>query len=155
MDIFPIDRIPEGGFRKKQFLWNCLRYQLYTREYEPSQASWLAKTLSSLLLHTKSAETRNRARRELLKKITENNGNLGFPTVAIETTSTMRQELPKDLLDKYIEMEFENGRFMCFDKWKDYLEVKYGDYMKLPPKEEQTWKHHPIILDFAHNYDEL
>ena len=44
---------------------------------------------------------------------------------------------------------------MCFADWDDHLRRKYGDYMKLPPLDEQVWKHHPIIIDFEHNYEEL
>ena len=32
---------------------------------------------------------------------------------------------------------------------------KYGDYMKLPPESERKWNHHPLIMDFEHNYEEL
>ena len=27
--------------------------------------------------------------------------------------------------------------------------------MQLPPEEERVWKHHPILIDFEHNYEEL
>ena len=67
----------------------------------------------------------------------------------------MDKKLPKDLMDCYTELEFEGERFLCVEKWHEYLEVKFGDYMQLPPEEEQVWRHHPIILDFEHNLDEL
>ena len=46
-----------------------------------------------------------------------------------------------------LKLEFEDGEFMCFSKWDEYLECTYGDYMTLPPEGEREWKHHPIILD--------
>jgi lipopolysaccharide cholinephosphotransferase len=44
---------------------------------------------------------------------------------------------------------------MCSAVWHEYLSARYGDYMKLPPENERVWKHHPIILDFTRNYEEL
>ena len=155
VDIFPIDRIPEGKLKEKQFLWDCMRYQLYTREFVPPEASAPVKAVSSFLLKIKSPEARKKAREQLLKKITRNNDNQELSTVAIETTRTMDRKLPKDLMDSFTELEFEGGKFLCIAKWHEYLEVKFGDYMQLPPEEEQVWRHHPIILDFEHNLDEL
>lgn len=155
VDIFPIDRVPAGIFRQKKFFWDCMRYQLYTREFIPPKASGLVKNVSAILLNRKSIEERKKARQRLLKKITRHNDNPAFPAIAIETTSTMHQQLPKNLTDSYTELAFEDGRFMCFYQWEDYLKVKFGNYMQPPPKEEQVWRHHPIILDFEHNLDEL
>ena len=44
---------------------------------------------------------------------------------------------------------------MCFENWEIFLKNNYGDYMQLPPESEREWKHHPIIIDFEHNYEEL
>ena len=35
------------------------------------------------------------------------------------------------------------------------MKAKFGDYMTLPPELERTWKHHPIVLDFEHDLEEL
>jgi len=35
------------------------------------------------------------------------------------------------------------------------LRRQFGDYMQFPPEEERTWRHHPVLIDFEHNYDEL
>ena len=44
---------------------------------------------------------------------------------------------------------------MCSAVWDEYLSAKYGDYMKLPPESERVWRHHPLIIDFNRNYEEL
>ena len=33
--------------------------------------------------------------------------------------------------------------------------IKFDDYMQLPAVEERGWTHHPLILDFNRNLDEL
>ena len=27
--------------------------------------------------------------------------------------------------------------------------------MQIPPENERDWKHQPILIDFAHNYEEI
>ena len=59
------------------------------------------------------------------------------------------------LCDDYVYTQFESGEFMCYKNWENYLTTMYGDYMSLPPEEERVWKHHPLVLDFEHSFDEI
>ena len=68
---------------------------------------------------------------------------------------TLKIEYPSEMLESYSEVQFEDGKFMCFSEWDKHLRYCFGDYMKLPPEDERDWKHHPIILDFEHSYEEL
>ena len=52
-------------------------------------------------------------------------------------------------------LPFEDNEYMCFKNWDGFLKAKFGDYMTLPPESERTWTHHPIVIDFEHNYEEL
>ena len=155
VDIFPIDRIPNGKFKRNLFVWRCMKYQLYTREYAPTQNGTIIKMISKLILLPTSTQSRKRKREKLLKKITENDKNKNLSAVGIELFSTIKSPLPADLLDAYIGMEFEGCKFKCVKKWDEYLTVKYGKYMDLPPKEDRVWKHLPLIIDFEHNFEDL
>ena len=44
---------------------------------------------------------------------------------------------------------------MCVADTDATLRVEYGDYMQPPPEEDRVWKHHPSLIDFEHNYEEL
>ena len=52
-------------------------------------------------------------------------------------------------------MDFEHHQFSTFKDIDFFLRTAYGDYMKLPPESERTWTHHPVLIDFEHNYEEL
>lgn len=47
----------------------------------------------------------------------------------------------KSLLDSMIELEFEGEKFMAPKEYDLRLKLVYGDYMKLPPIEEQVTHH--------------
>ena len=154
VDVFPIDRIPAGKIRRALFVWNCMKYQLYTREFVPPKGNAMQRLYSKAVLKCTSPEHRKKSRAKILSRIIANNGNKELPAVAIETMGTMRAPLPSDLLDSFIRLPFEDGEYMCFKEWDMYLKTKYGDYMQMPPEEDRTWKHHPLLIDFDHNYEE-
>ncbi len=49
--------------------------------------------------------------------------------------------IEKDLIDKRIEVDFEDTKIKISSTYDSYLRKIYGDYMKLPPKESQIRKH--------------
>lgn len=155
VDIFPIDRLPDGKLCRYQFYWNCMRYQLYTREFVPPKSSKAVKIVSALLLMSIPKNRRAMVRQRLLRRIVRYSDNPSLNAVAIQTVDSLQVSFPPDMLDHYINVRFEDGEFMCFTDWDEHLKRVYGDYMQLPPEEERVWKHHPIIVDFEHNYEEL
>lgn len=155
VDIFPIDRIPNSFWERKIFQLQCILYQVYTREYAPIYGTGIEKLVTKLLLFLIPKTKRPNIRRNLLNKITRWNANKSLNTIAIETVKTIKTPLPIHLQDEYIYMDFEGQKFMCFKMWDEYLSMKYQDYMQLPPEEERVWKHHPLVLDFEYNYEEL
>lgn len=155
IDIFPIDRIPNRRLQRLLFYWNSMEYQLLTREFVPPKGNAFVRLGSAVRLAVTPKQLRGNARRKILKRITKYNDQHDLETIAIETLASMRKQQPANLLDKYVELTFEDGKFMCFAEWDEYLRRKFGDYMQLPPEAERVWKHHPILIDFEHNYEEL
>ena len=155
LDVFPIDRIPNSTLRRTIFKWHCMKYQLLTREFVPPKGNSLVRLGSSVILFCTPKRRRKIVRQSALKKITRYNDQPELETVAIETMASVKKTFAADLLDTYIDLPFEGSKFMCFAGWDDHLRRKFGDYMQLPPEEDRAWKHHPIIIDFEHNYEEF
>lgn len=155
LDVFPIDRIPNGMLNRGIFKWNCMKYQLLTREFVPPKANPLVKAGSKVILACVPRNRREKVRQATLKKITKYGDRHDLETAAIETMASLRKPFAPDMLDSYVDLPFEDGVFMCYEGWDDHLRRKFGDYMQLPPVEERAWKHHPLIIDFEHNYEEL
>lgn len=154
-DIFPIDRLPNGKWELFWYKWHCMYYQLLTREFVPPKGSPMIKLGSKILLACTPKRSRPHVRSKQLKKITKYNSNHSLHTVGIETMDSLCHPFDADMLDKYTTLKFEDADFMCFAGWDTHLRHQFGDYMQLPPVEERTWTHHPIIIDFEHNYEEL
>ena len=155
IDIFPIDRAPAGNVRKLFFYGQCMLYQLFTREFIPPKAGKATRLGSALLLGLVRGEKRKRAREGLLKSLKRYDNDTTFQTVLFDTVIRMKQFYPADFFDNSVMLEFEGGAYPAMPRWDEYLTTLFGDYMTLPPESERTWKHHPIILDFEHDYGEL
>ena len=154
LDVFPLDRIPNGKLNCAIYKWHCMKYQLLTREFIPSKAGTTTRLGAAVILSCIPKFCRERVRQNTLKKITRYNNRHDLEIAAIETLASLRKPFAPDMLDSYVDLPFEDGEFMCFAGWDDHLRRKFGDYMQLPPEEERTWKHHPILIDFEHNYEE-
>ena len=154
IDIFPLDRLPNGYVKKTIYRVKCMLYQLFTREFAPPKENWFIRFGSSILLHSVPAKARKQLRKHLIGDITRIKDR-DLDIIAIQTAVSIFQTQPANLLDEFVNLPFEGMDCMCFKEWDKALRVHYGDYMKLPPASERVWQHHPIILDFEHNYEEL
>lgn len=155
IDVFPVDRMPNGKMARLLFAWRCMRYQLFTREYVPIKSGGFVRVVSEIMLKCTPPSMRKKTRENLLKKITSYNRDTSLHMVTTEVKATVTLPLPPDLMDEYMDIEFEGCLFRCNKKWDDALRLKFGDYMQLPPKEERTWRHYPVALDFEHNYEDI
>lgn len=155
LDIFPLDRIPDGKLNRVLFKWRCMKYQLLTREFVPPKSGFAIRLGSAAILACTPKFCREKVRNNVLKKITRYNNQHDLEIVAIETITSLSKIFASDMLDAYIKLPFEDGEFMCFAGWNDHLCRKFGDYTQLPPEEERVWRHHPVIIDFEHSYEEL
>lgn len=150
VDIFPADRVaPKGIFRSLQFIYNAIDL-LYSREFTSNGGSSILERLLLIV----PRKTRLKIRSILEKKKQKwNNGN-----GELFNASTIREArlfYPADLFDEMIDMEFVDKKYMCIKKYDIFLKIYFGNYMKLPPEEQRVLVHHPIVVDFEKNYDEL
>lgn len=49
--------------------------------------------------------------------------------------------IPSTVFDKYTEIKFEDRKYMCVEDYDTFLAQTFGDYMKLPPIEDQVSDH--------------
>lgn len=153
VDIFPGDRVPSGKIGRKIQYIACAMNLLYSRGYTSGSDGMIGKAERVLLKAPKEKYAVRRERAE--KKIRSWNGDESLQYVFPSTIGSSRKYYPANLFDNMKTIEFNGKQYMCVADADSTLRVEYGDYMQLPPEEERVWKHHPILIDFEHNYEEL
>lgn len=59
----------------------------------------------------------------------------------------MNKYYPSNMFDKYTNIVFSDHEFQIVNDYKRMLEIKYGNYMQLPPIEERVCRHNPEVID--------
>lgn len=154
VDIFPFDRVAEGGVKRKIQILNSILYALYSRGYTPKNNGTLMRLCSSIILKLKPKSKYDAAAQKQLKKLTKYNHNKKLKIYSVSTFGNMKKEYDSDLFENLSRIKYENITVSVFNKYDQFLSYFYGDYMKLPPVSERNWTHRPIKIDFEHEYKE-
>lgn len=153
VDIAPCDRVAPGGLSRKIQYIACAVELLYSKEHTSGTAGVVGLTEKILLCIPKIL--RPMLRKKARSMIARWNNRTDLPCFCSDTIQNCRRYFPADMLDGFKLTPFQGEMYFTMRKPDDFLRVRYGDYMQLPPEEERVWKHHPIIIDFTHNYEEL
>ena len=146
IDIFVLDRIPNGKLDSVIFKLESMLYVLYTREFVPPKAGPITKLITEGVLLLTPKSIRPAIRKYLLSRIIRWGQDDNLQRICIETPEMLSKPLPSDLCSRYLDIRFEDNYYQVFWKWKEYLINRYGDYTKLPPLDERTWFHHPVSV---------
>lgn len=153
VDIFPGDRVPSGKIGQKMQYIACAVNLLYSRGHTSGSGGTIGKVERALLKAPKEKYAVRRERAD--KKIRSWNGDESLQYVFPSTIGSSRKYYPANLFENMKTIEFNGKQYMCVADEDATLRVEYGNYMQLPPEEERVWKHHPLLIDFEHNYEEL
>lgn len=154
VDIFPLDRVAIGMIRSTIQKIHVMLYQLFIRGYAPKKNGYIFNVVSRVILALNNKKNYYKLSNKHLKKITKYNDKCNLPFMDISTFTGMKFSFPHNMFDNIIDVEFEEQSFSMIKDYDCVLRSCYGDYMKLPPKDEQTWYHHPIFISFDSEYEE-
>lgn len=148
IDIFPFDRKPVGKLKQIDQKINVMLFQLYFRGYVPETNGTILKLGSAVLLKIHRKNSYSKLAEKHLQKAIRYNDDKTLPVFDTCTFAGMKKQYDNNLFDDIEYIDFENCKLPIFKSYVNFLKTCYGDYMKLPPKEEQTWFHHPLLVDF-------
>lgn len=153
VDIFPGDRVPSGKIGRRIQYIACAVNLLYSLGHTSGSGGMVGEVEKILLKAPKEKYSVRRERAE--KKIRSWNGDESLQYVFPSTIRSSRKYYPANLFENVKTIEFNGKQYMCVADADSTLRVEYGDYMQLPPEEDRVWKHHPFLIDFEHNYEEV
>ena len=154
IDIFPMDRLAEGKFQRKIQRMFCFLSLIYNRGHV-SVSGGIKGLAEKLLLTIVPKSKYHKIQCWAEKRAIKWNNDKSLKWFGFSTVRAMRHHYNPDIFDELIEVEFQNKKYNAIKEYHQALEVVYGDYMQLPPEEQRVWTHHPLVVDFEHNYEEL
>lgn len=143
IDIFVFDRLsPDINQQKKQLRQSKLlrkillcRGQYFFNQKGLKKYFYRIAGLLCLLIPKKFLTDKFDA---IVQSFNETNGKW---SLMYEDNALTRLTLPEDTFNHYTFLIFEGHEFLSIKNYHSILEIKYGDYMKLPPKNEQLPHH--------------
>ena len=150
IDVFPIDDLcdsyEESVSYFKSFKWNWLIRKAKYRELSIVKSWWkrvavvLLKTLFlPLSVHELTLKNIQRAKAHV-------NAQSQYVGLICDPNGTMVEIMERKIWSEYQLTPFENRQFYAVKDADGYLNHEYGDYMKLPSKEQQIPKHDFIAV---------
>jgi len=143
VDIFPIDGLPENQDNAIKFIDKCKKIKdiWSLKMLKLSNCRWTGK-IYNLILKTRYSFL---PLKDVVAKIDktaqsydyDSSNYVGAPAWGY----THRDRFEKKLFEDYTKLSFEGYEFWSISNYELYLTQIYGDYMKLPPIEQQKNYH--------------
>lgn len=139
IDILPLDNLPDGKEEAQKLLRRARFWQLIRNagiHKKPKNVRqlpfWLMSKLFPPVIAAKHMS-------EICR--TYENNDTNRVGLIVYDTNNKRFIFEKRLLCAYTRIPFEDRMYQSYDNYDYVLTASYGDYMKLPPIEEQVGKH--------------
>lgn len=145
IDVSCFDSVPENKIKRKLQWFNSIKALILVNGVAPQNHGKLIKIYGNFLLKT----TKNKPKKikKLVDKIKKYNGKSNTVAEMLYLGGN-KIYFDKDMFSSFIDVEFEDARFMITAKYDYYLRKRYQrDYTVLPPKEKRLSWHNCIYLD--------
>ncbi|GHV69805.1 hypothetical protein AGMMS49928_13970 [Spirochaetia bacterium] len=145
IDIVPLDGLPKSKIKRLaiKYVSICLRliYKLSVSNYNYKRSA-----IKNIIIKWMSRHIpRQKVYGLFLKLITKYSFYESETVVSANDLNTSFYIYPQNIFGNPVKIFFENGLYNAPENYKKFLEIQYGDYMKLPPDEERD--HHGFYLN--------
>ena len=154
IDVIPLDGIPKGRWKQFWQMVNSMVYCCFNFQRLPDHKGKLTYYATKLALGLiRSPKLRYKIWRGAEKRLSKY-GTENCEKVASlgEGTAIMRMHFPPQWFRDVAYMEFEGYSLPVPGDPDQYLKISFGDYMQLPPEEEQVARHNAVFIDLNNSY---
>lgn len=154
LDIIPLDGRPEEKRKKvKQIAWALIR-QIYLNQEPITSAGAIPYSISKLmLLFCRSWRWRYKLAMIAEKRMSRYKfGSTSKVTELCARYEPMKRDYPLEAFEQAVYLPFEGLEVPVPIGYDTYLKMAFGDYMCLPPEEEQKPKHDTVWIDMENSY---
>lgn len=144
VSIFPYDNAPDDNiakWEKKRDLWlklyhiktcqKLIRHRSTMRKLSKQISKFLLTPFSSLWIYKRIENCLTAFNDQRTNRV----------CIWFGTPYMKFRYFPKELLNGYIDVDFEGMKAMIIKNYDIFLRCTYGDYMQLPPESERIPKH--------------
>lgn len=140
LDIFPIDKVPEPGkifFARQR--WLNRNYWIY-RENKygvtiGKSTNWFKKIIYRIRRFYLSREKEEKIVNKMIKHAEKYKNRKAKSLCCVINGVYEKEIFPIEYMDSFQKIQFENESVSCIEKHKEWLTIRYGNYMEIPPVE--------------------
>ena len=142
IDIFPVDGI---SYSLADHEKHCERFYRFNGIMQIKRRLFSkSSVISNIFLLIRKLKYLSYSYVKMQKEIYRMSTQYGYdnsPFLALLTWDPIAFKVPRFVFDEYIDVDFEGYKFKSVKEYDWFLKLRYGDYMQLPPKEQQIPHH--------------
>jgi len=155
IDVFPLDGCPSNWIKQQiQMIYACF-FSLFTAKVSSKNHGELVHFISSMFLSIIFGDKlRFKIASFCEKQMSKYKiSNCKFIKELCAGPKYMRNVYDKKIFDSSVLKQFENVELPVPIGYDEYLKTAFGNYMELPPKEQQVNSHDIVFLDLENSYE--
>ena len=155
IDIYPNYHVPDSSFQRKLQLLACAFYMLFCEQKVPDHHGGFMAFASRIILGIFRGKSRIKIRNSCHKKMAKYEGTKTKCMAQLYgNLDRCKRRYPSEYFEGgVVYKKFVDEEFPVISSYDEYLTKRYGEYMKLPPKEEQGVKlTHIVKIDAEKSY---
>jgi len=145
IDIYILYPYPDNPIKAHKLILDSFIYRILIAERVPYNHGTFAKIIAHMILKFYQGEKRKNKINRVLKNYQNNGGKNKVATYFGEDIGLFHAiTYDREWFQTPRYLPFEDMMIACPGEPEEYCELRYGDFMKMPPKEEQM-PHHDFV----------